>query len=857
MGVVYRAHDPALDREVAVKVLTDRLAGHPTAVRRFSEEARVTGRLQHPAIPPVHEVGELPDGRPFLAMKLVRGRTLGGLLADRTDPALDRGRLVAVFEQVCQAVGYAHSRGLIHRDLKPDNVMVGAFGEVQVMDWGLAKVLPDPPAEPTRPSVPTDPLPVPGGGAPTPAAPAGPPSSPARVLFADHPVEPRSDWTAAGAVLGTPGYMSPEQARGEVDRLDRRTDVFGLGALLCVILTGKPPYTGASEEVLALATAGALGPAFERLDGAGADGELVALAKRCLSPEPVGRPADADAVADALAGYRSGVEARLRRAELERAEVAAKAAELRKRRRVQAALGLAVLAVAGLVGFGAWWRDRVRADEAAELARRRVDTERDVTAAVREADTLMAQASRLADDPVRWEGAVAAAGDAVRRAEGVLAAGVATDELRDETAGARRRVERADRDRRLIARLDDIAFRFLEKENLGRPRADYASAYAAAFRDYGLDPDELDPAEFARRIADFPNREAVWEALIDWHWHLADAAGSAAPGRQKDQRRPVTRATLRERITPAVAADPFWAGWWGVLADPPADAGDRLAALARRLDPGKLSPWGVHRAFCDLWNHGKRDDAVRVMRAGLERYPSDYRLHARLGLSLRQDPRPEAAQEALRHCMAAVALRPKSLNAYLELAAALGAAGQPEAGLPWVRKAMDENPTSAESYVVLGLVLSAARKFPEAARAYQRGIDLAPNEPVLHSNLGGCFAQMGEFNKAIDACNRALDLDPRCLSALNNMAVAQGYQLRFAEAVATLRKALELNPDYADAHFNISGFLFVTGDVDGALKHFRRAQELDPKYAKMILGPPPAPPPRLANLKHPPEGGKP
>src|SRR5262249_23148176 len=135
------ATDPALNREVAVKVIRTAFRKSMAAVRRFNDEAAITGQLQHPGIPPVHEVGTLPDGSPFLAMKLIKGRTLDEQLRNRPDPAADRGRFVAIFEQVCQAVGYAHAHRVIHRDLKPANVMVGAFGEVQVMDWGLAKVL--------------------------------------------------------------------------------------------------------------------------------------------------------------------------------------------------------------------------------------------------------------------------------------------------------------------------------------------------------------------------------------------------------------------------------------------------------------------------------------------------------------------------------------------------------------------------------------------------------------------------------------------------------------------------------------------------------------------------------------------
>jgi serine/threonine-protein kinase len=141
MGVIWRATDTMLGREVAVKVLQDKFAADGDTARRFEAEARITAQLQHPAIPPVHDYGTLPADRLFLAMKLIKGRTLEELPRQRADPAAERGRFVAVFEQVCQAVAYAHAHQVIHRDLKPGNVMVGSFGAVQVMNSGLAKVL--------------------------------------------------------------------------------------------------------------------------------------------------------------------------------------------------------------------------------------------------------------------------------------------------------------------------------------------------------------------------------------------------------------------------------------------------------------------------------------------------------------------------------------------------------------------------------------------------------------------------------------------------------------------------------------------------------------------------------------------
>ncbi|MBI3408521.1 MAG: serine/threonine protein kinase [Planctomycetes bacterium] len=139
MGRIVRVRDNDFERPLAMKVL---LRNSETEMaKRFVREALVTGRLQHPGIPPVHEFGQLPDGKPYFIMKLIQGRSLRNLLKERTNPIFELPHLVSIFEQVCQTIGYAHARNVIHRDLKSSNVMVGAFGEVQVMDWGLAKVI--------------------------------------------------------------------------------------------------------------------------------------------------------------------------------------------------------------------------------------------------------------------------------------------------------------------------------------------------------------------------------------------------------------------------------------------------------------------------------------------------------------------------------------------------------------------------------------------------------------------------------------------------------------------------------------------------------------------------------------------
>src|SRR5262245_895607 len=268
MGVVYRARDTALGRDVAVKLLSDRYPADSPAAQRFLSEARITGQLQHPGIPAVHQVGTLAEGRPFLAMKLIKGNTLEAILKDRTDPGADRGRLLAIFEAVCQAVGYAHAHHVLHRDLKPANVMVGAFGEVQVMDWGLAKVL----------------------GEQTPAPAETLAAGQTRAWTQVSPTPEVGSHTQAGSLVGTPAFIPPEQALGEIDKVNERADVFGLGAVLAVMLTGEPPYVGESfEAVRVQAARGKLDDCFARLDASGAEPELIALCKKCLAFEPADR----------------------------------------------------------------------------------------------------------------------------------------------------------------------------------------------------------------------------------------------------------------------------------------------------------------------------------------------------------------------------------------------------------------------------------------------------------------------------------------------------------------------------------------------------------------------------------------
>lgn len=357
MGAILKGRDTDLGRDLAIKVLLDAHKDKPEIIQRFVEEAQIGGQLQHPGIAPIYELGRFGDKRPFFAMKLVKGETLSKLLADREVVAADRGRFIGIFEQICQTMAYAHSRGVIHRDLKPANIMVGAFGEVQVMDWGLAKVLPT------------------GGVADEKKSRAVQPGQSIiqtlRSVGSDPPGTPGSfgSHTQMGSVMGTPAYMPPEQALGEVDHMDERSDVFGLGAILCEILTGQPPYVGTDgTAVFRQASRGKLEDCLARLDACGADADLIDLTKQCLKLEPKDRPRDGSALAERVSGYLQSVETKLRATELAKVDAQVRAEELHRRHKLTFTAGVAV-AASLLVGLAASVWQGVRADHEAKRAK--------------------------------------------------------------------------------------------------------------------------------------------------------------------------------------------------------------------------------------------------------------------------------------------------------------------------------------------------------------------------------------------------------------------------------------------------------------------------------------------------------
>ena len=271
MGRIHPATDRNLLRHVALKRLDKSLATHAFYRDGFIAEAQITGQLEHPNIVPVHELAVAKNGVPYFTMKLVQGIPLNRWLADPARPLGSTERIeqgLEIFTKVCDAVAYAHHRGVIHRDLKPENIMVAAFGQVYVMDWGLSRLTM------TRPA-----------------------SGNAAQMEAHGPV-------------GTPGYMAPEQARGDPDGMDERSDVFGLGAILYELVSGTTPYGSDLDPAVAIPRAqqGGIIPIDEALAGAGVSRRLRDIVARATAPDPAARYASVvDLQRDVVAFLRGGL----------------------------------------------------------------------------------------------------------------------------------------------------------------------------------------------------------------------------------------------------------------------------------------------------------------------------------------------------------------------------------------------------------------------------------------------------------------------------------------------------------------------------------------------------------------------
>jgi tetratricopeptide (TPR) repeat protein len=791
LGQVSLARDDKLGRQVALKeIRPDRPDSH-TVRQRFLTEAEITGQLEHPGIVPIYALDQDEQGKPYYVMRFVQGRTLADAIAAyhaQPNP-LAFNDLLTRFASVCQTVAYAHSKGVIHRDLKPANVMLGEYGETLVVDWGLAKRM--------RPYSPT------------------PLAKLEREAGEDEPDSPVVDpgLTTAGQVLGTPSYMSPEQARGEPERLDERCDVFGLGGILCAILTGQAVYLGDSEaEVLENARKGDIAGALARLDACGADRTLVQLAKSCLAVEAADRPTNAGAVAGAVTAHLASAQERLRQAEIERAAAQAKAAEARKRQRLTLALAASLLLTA-LLGGGGWlWLERWRNEQKRENA----------LAAARAADEALATAvqfraeARAATkfDLVRWN----AARSEAKRAQDLLGSRDANEPLWQHLEHFLADLETEQQDRWMLNELVDIRLTRIDVEDDAFTQKEQVYAYVAAFRKYGIDVENLPPQEAAARLRSraihaelvaavdrwmvilratrvtVPEKERRWRALLD-------VARAADPDPRRDQ----LRQAIRDKdlnVLKALAASPETMDW-------PALTLVRLGAV--------LVIWG------------NPADAVAILRKAQERQPDDIWINHQLALALANVDPPQY-DEAIRYFMKSLSLNSQHAGVWFNLAWTLGKKGSWDEAIGAYEQAIRLKRDYFQAYYQVGTAHAKRGRLDEALAAYHEAIRIKPDQAETHVNLGIVLREKGLLDEAATSCRKAIRLKPELALAHHHLGFALRVRGDLDGAVAALKQAILLDPSHAEAHYQLGLVFRAKQLMDDALVAFQEAARLKPDH---------------------------
>ncbi len=822
MGAVFKGRDPDLGRELAVKVLLERHSDNPEMVCRFVEEAQIAGQLQHPGIVPVYELGAFTNRRPFFAMRLVKGRTLASLLSDRPDPGRDVSHFLTIFEAVAQAVAYAHARGVIHRDLKPSNVMVGAFGEVQVMDWGLAKILRQ-------------------GGAVDDAF-AGHLEDEPIVATSRRPSD--SNLSLAGSVMGTPAYMAPEQARGEVDALDERSDVFSLGSILAEIMTGKPAFTGrSSEEIHRRSCQGDLASSFARLDASGSDPELITLAKGCLCPERNDRPRDAGEIAGSIGSYRAGVEDRLRAAEISRAAESARAEAAqaranaeRRARRATVALAASVLVLVVVGGATAF-----------RIAQQRQVRESRLAQVLADAEVLRSRALARSDDPAPWQALV----EAAKRADDLVGEGVGDREARDrllalrEEAGAGHRM--ASQDRTLLGKLGEI------RGSRQDATADATqAAYYAAFREAGFDFNTLIPADAARELERRSGAVRLEIATYLDDWYISDLLTTGIHEDPLQVREMGIKDTTVERSGAAKLRE------LACLIDPD-EFRDRLRSLraqgSLKDSLGKLKELAADPRAESLPARtavllasffeaaGGIDDAAAILRKAVLRHPQDLWVNYRLAANL-QFSTPYPHEEAVRYYTAARAIRPTTAHMLAHLLCDLP--GRLSEGKAIYLDLAARQPEVPGHLLCLAQALKARYRLQEAKSIADRLIPTlrtaVRTSPSAQDTL--ILARMqaisGDVAGALESVREVAKLLPGVRHWMHQEA---GNLLRATArdsegAITEYREAIRIDPDFRGGHLELARTLAELGRNEEALPHFREADRLRPGdwQAKVGLG---------------------
>jgi tetratricopeptide (TPR) repeat protein/tRNA A-37 threonylcarbamoyl transferase component Bud32 len=827
IGQVWLARDAELGRDVALKELRPERHDHPAVQARFLEEACITGQLEHPGIVPVHELIRGSDGRPFYTMRMVRGRTLAEAIKDyhrkrqagEAGPLELRG-LLGAFVAVCNAVAYAHSRGVVHRDLKPANVVLGGYGEVVVLDWGLARLLGRAGSHecPVETGASTSLLPVSLEGG-------------------------KHDETLQGQVLGTPAYMAPEQAEGRLDLLGPATDVYGLGAVLYELLCGQAPFCGPNDEVLRQVTCEEPEPPCQR--AAATPAALEAVCRKAMEKKAAARYGSAGELSreierwladEPVSAYREPWTARCGR-------------WMRRHRVLAASVAAAVLVTLVLGTAGSVYRQqqRLRAREQAKVGLTQVAQLRD---GYRYAD-----AAKMLEQVRGW---VQQAGD------GELEAGLsqvqADLELARDLDDLRQRAE-------MPGGQEWVAW-------LRRSVSD--PGYEQVLARHGLDVLKGDPAQLAEAIQASAVRESIVAALDDWargekdhqkKQRLLRLANSAdepdvwrhavreAIARQDWRRlRQLARGSGEGKPTPGVVLllatifgkqsdeamvllrrmhleqpGDFWIsfnlGIWLNAQQRHQEAAEcYLAAAALRPDSAPLR----ELLGTALGAGGKLDEAIQCYQTAIAMEPRFVWAHANLGKALHDKGRVDEAIQCYRR---AIAIDPTFAPGHSGLGYSLRKKGKVDEAIACFQMAIHLDPKHVPCQFGLGTALRDKGKVDEAMVCYRKTIQLDPRHAKAHHNLGNALKDKGKVDEAMACWRRAIRFDPKLPQPYFNLGRALQNQGKLDEAIMCFYKAIELNPTDAWAHNNLGNALNDRGKVDEAIQCLHRAIHLAPTLA--------------------------